>query len=88
MGIYKRKILKTLKAICNKFENKRARHILKTISCKAMMSHDIKENESSTKSRYRPEIDGLRAFAVISVIVNHFNKDILPGGYLGVDIFF
>ncbi|MDA7676980.1 acyltransferase [bacterium] len=40
------------------------------------------------KGKYRPEIDGLRAFAVVSVIVNHFNKDLLPGGYLGVDIFF
>ena len=39
-------------------------------------------------SRYRPEIDGLRAFAVVAVIINHFNKDLLPGGYLGVDIFF
>ena len=39
-------------------------------------------------NRYRPEIDGLRAFAVVSVIINHLNKDILPGGYLGVDIFF
>lgn len=37
---------------------------------------------------YRPEIDGLRALAVISVIINHFNKDLLPSGYLGVDIFF
>ena len=37
---------------------------------------------------YRPEIDGLRAFAVIAVIVNHFNKELLPSGYLGVDIFF
>ena len=42
----------------------------------------------NTANRYRPEIDGLRAFAVISVIINHFNKDVLPGGYLGVDIFF
>ena len=42
----------------------------------------------STKSKYRPEIDGLRAFAVISVIINHFNKELLPSGYLGVDIFF
>ena len=42
----------------------------------------------SRSSRYRPEIDGLRAFAVVAVIINHFNKDILPGGYLGVDIFF
>ena len=40
------------------------------------------------KSSYRPEIDGLRAFAVIAVIIYHFNKDILPSGFLGVDIFF
>jgi len=40
------------------------------------------------KPRYRPEIDGLRAFAVIVVIINHFNSDILPSGYLGVDMFF
>jgi peptidoglycan/LPS O-acetylase OafA/YrhL len=37
---------------------------------------------------YRPEIDGIRAFAVTAVIINHFNKEILPSGYLGVDIFF
>ena len=40
------------------------------------------------KNKYKPEIDGLRAFAIIAVIINHFNKTILPGGYLGVDIFF
>jgi len=40
------------------------------------------------KPGYRPEIDGLRAFAILAVIINHFNKDILPSGYLGVDIFF
>ena len=40
------------------------------------------------KSKYRPEIDGLRAFAVTFVIINHFNKNLLPSGYLGVDIFF
>ncbi|HAD22281.1 MAG TPA: acyltransferase, partial [Opitutae bacterium] len=48
----------------------------------------IDANNASKASRYRPEIDGLRAFAVVAVIVNHFNKNILPGGYLGVDIFF
>ncbi len=52
------------------------------------MSIDIKEINKSIQSRYRPEIDGLRAFAVIAVIINHFNKEILPNGYLGVDIFF
>ena len=48
----------------------------------------VHTNSASKTSRYRPEIDGLRAFAVATVIINHFNKDILPGGYLGVDIFF
>lgn len=37
---------------------------------------------------YRPEIDGLRAVAVAAVIANHFSSSLLPGGYLGVDIFF
>ena len=40
------------------------------------------------KVNYRAEIDGFRAFAVLSVIINHFNKNFLQSGYLGVDIFF
>ncbi len=47
-----------------------------------------KQNNSFRKISYRADIDGLRAFAVICVIINHFNKQILPGGYLGVDMFF
>ena len=41
-----------------------------------------------SRMTYRPEIDGLRAVAVIAVIINHFSKEILPAGYLGVDVFF
>ena len=47
----------------------------------------IKSSEKDFLS-YRPEIDGLRALAVLAVIFNHFNKEMLPSGYLGVDIFF
>ena len=47
----------------------------------------------TSKIKYRPDIDGLRAIAVLSVIVYHakisFNNSyILNGGFLGVDIFF
>ena len=37
---------------------------------------------------YQGHIDGLRAIAVLAVIANHYSKDFLPGGYLGVDVFF
>jgi peptidoglycan/LPS O-acetylase OafA/YrhL len=37
---------------------------------------------------HRPEIDGMRGVAVLAVIINHFNDKLLPGGYLGVDVFF
>lgn len=42
---------------------------------------------------YRPEIDGLRAVAVLSVLIYHadfliYAQNPIPGGYLGVDIFF
>ncbi|HEX7029824.1 MAG TPA: acyltransferase family protein [Gammaproteobacteria bacterium] len=37
---------------------------------------------------YRPDIDGLRAVAVLAVIVFHVDERLLPGGFLGVDIFF
>ena len=39
-------------------------------------------------SSYRPEIDGLRAVAVLAVIAFHFNEHLLPSGFLGVDVFF
>lgn len=37
---------------------------------------------------YRPELDGLRALAIIPVILFHIHPEWIPGGFLGVDVFF
>ena len=41
-----------------------------------------------SKLKYRREIDGLRAVAVIPVILFHLEIPFFQGGYIGVDIFF
>lgn len=38
--------------------------------------------------RYRPEVDGMRAIAVVSVMLFHAGFTGIAGGYLGVDVFF
>jgi peptidoglycan/LPS O-acetylase OafA/YrhL len=42
----------------------------------------------SSASHYRPDIDGLRAIAVLVVVGYHAFPARIPGGYIGVDIFF
>jgi peptidoglycan/LPS O-acetylase OafA/YrhL len=39
-------------------------------------------------SNYRPDIDGLRAVAISLVVVFHVQEDLIPGGFVGVDVFF
>jgi peptidoglycan/LPS O-acetylase OafA/YrhL len=46
------------------------------------------EPQGSAKSTFRGDIQGLRAVAVVLVMLWHAGLRVLPGGYVGVDVFF
>lgn len=47
-----------------------------------------KDFRVSSRITYRPDIDGIRALAVLSVILYHLDISLFKGGYIGVDVFF
>jgi len=54
-----------------------------------MLNNDeLARRSTPNQSTYRPEIDGLRAFAVLSVVAFHAFPSWLKGGFIGVDVFF
>ena len=52
------------------------------------MNNNLENCRVKRSTRYMPGLDGLRAIAVIGIIIYHLNKQWLTGGFLGVDTFF
>jgi len=52
------------------------------------MSSVPPHKHSHDQGRYLAFLDGLRAIAILSVLLYHLDKNFVPNGYLGVDIFF
>src|SRR5690606_26145973 len=53
-----------------------------------MMPSVTGTNPETARTRFRSDIQGLRAVAVGAVVLYHAGVPFIPGGYAGVDIFF
>jgi peptidoglycan/LPS O-acetylase OafA/YrhL len=53
----------------------------------SFLQQDLAAPQASIRL-YRPDIDGLKALAVLAVIATHYFNAFLPGGFAGVDVFF
>jgi peptidoglycan/LPS O-acetylase OafA/YrhL len=55
---------------------------------KALETPDLIAARAAKALDFRPDINGLRALAVLGVVIFHADRAWLPGGFVGVDIFF
>lgn len=69
-------------------ENCAAHHVVFMINKFLAMFGMSAAYGDKVSGNYRPDIDGMRALAVLPVFIYHMELGILPGGFVGVDIFF
>ncbi|MCB1025148.1 MAG: acyltransferase [Acidobacteria bacterium] len=59
-----------------------------SVSSKSNIAVPQPPAEGSFVLGYRPELDGIRGIAILLVFVHHLYPPLMPGGFLGVDLFF
>lgn len=64
------------------------KYFVNKISYSIRKNNLLSNKESIKKMKYRSDIDGLRAVAVLPVLIFHAELNMFQGGYLGVDVFF
>jgi peptidoglycan/LPS O-acetylase OafA/YrhL len=52
------------------------------------LSHNSNRPTTTKGRAFRPDVEGLRAVAVLVVLLDHAGLIVLDGGYVGVDVFF
>lgn len=64
--------------------------MLSTSPIKESRTHEVTtvEQPSTSAAKYRKDIDALRGISILSVFIYHLFPNIIPGGFIGVDIFF
>ena len=62
--------------------------LFNSIAASGKASIPVRIKAQPGKNDYRPDIDGLRAIAVLSVVLFHYFPSLAHGGFVGVDVFF